>query len=178
MTALATVLGLLIAQQSAGDATIAAPPSALACAAEGHDGFDFWIGEWDVHPNGQDGVIANSRIERLHSGCAIREQWMPLGGTGGSSLSHMDPDSGRWHQLWIGSSPGSVSFEGGVVDGKMVLTGYWADIGGPGMDGLVRMTYTALSEDSVRQFGEMSLDHGLTWQVSFDLIYERRSEPL
>ena len=150
----------------------AGPPA--PCASEAHAQFDFWVGEWDVFPNGSVNQVATSRIERLHAGCAVREQWMPVSGEGGSSLNSLDPETGRWHQLWVGSDGETVRFEGGAVDGKMVLTGYWADIGGPGRDGLVRMTYTRQDDGSVRQFGEVSSDHGLTWAPSFDFIYRRR----
>jgi hypothetical protein len=144
------------------------------CAEEVHAAFDFWIGQWDVFPTGGDTEVARSRIERLHGGCAIRENWMPLRGTGGGSLTNLDPQTGRWHQTWIGSSPGRIEFEGGPVPGGMVLTGYWPDARGPGKDGLVRMTYTALEYGAVRQLGEVSYDHGLEWEPSFDFVYRRR----
>jgi hypothetical protein len=69
-----------------------------------------------------------------------------------------------------------VEFEGGPVAGKMVLTGNWRGINGPGQDGLVRMTYTAIDKDTVRQHGELSTDHGLSWSDNFDFIY-RRAKP-
>jgi len=170
-------LALLLAQQSAPAAATAAPPP--SCSEEAFSGFDFWVGEWDVYPNAnRQRLVAHSRIERLHAGCAIRETWMPLAGGGGSSLSNYDPATGRWHQVWIGSSPGRVDFDGGVADGAMILTGWWPGSGPNGEDGLVRMSYTASSPDEVRQHGEFSGDHGLTWSNSFDLIYIRRSEPL
>jgi hypothetical protein len=159
---------LLLAQAAAGQA-VAPPP----CASEAHAAFDFWVGEWDVFPNGQDTQVARSRIERLYGGCAIRENWMPLRGTGGGSLSNLDP-AGRWHQTWVGSSPGRVEFEGGPREGGMVLMGYWQGVGGPGKDGLVRMTYTGREGGSVRQFGEVSYDHGVSWESSFDFIYKPR----
>lgn len=149
-----------------------APPQ--PCASEVHAGFDLWVGEWDVYPNGQDNQVANSRIEKLSGGCTIREQWMPLQGAGGISLSSVNHNSGRWEQTWVGSDGTRVDFEGGVVDGKMVLTGYWDNIAGPGVDALVRMTYSKMDDGAVRQHGEASTDHGLSWQTSFDLIYKPR----
>ncbi|WP_298304793.1 hypothetical protein [uncultured Erythrobacter sp.] len=146
-----------------------APPS--PCESEAHAGFDLWVGEWNVFPNGSDAQVANSRIEKLSGGCTIREQWMPFQGAGGISLSAVNHNSGRWEQTWVGSDGKRVDFEGGVVDGKMVLMGYWDDIGGPGVDALVRMTYSREEDGSVRQHGEASTDHGLSWQTSFDLIY-------
>ncbi len=157
----------------------AAPAAALpspACDTAAYAAFDFWVGEWDVYPNGAHQPVARSAIERLYKGCAIRENWKPLRGVPGGSLSNLDPTTGRWHQTWIGSSPGRVEFEGGPVDGKMVLTGYWAGVGPAGEDGLIRMTYTPNDNGSVRQHGELSLDHGLSWSDSFDFIYRPNKE--
>jgi len=161
-------IALLFAQASAAQV---APPPPSPCADAAHAQFDFWVGEWDVYPNGSDKLVAHSRIEKLYGGCAIRENWMPLKGTGGGSLSNLEPATGRWHQTWIGSAPGRVEFEGGLAGGKMVLTGFWRGSGPKGEDGLTRMTYSPAADGSVRQLGEFSADHGLTWQASFDFIY-------
>jgi hypothetical protein len=159
---------LLLAQAAAAQA--AAPP-APPCTAEAFRAFDFWVGDWDVYPAGKDTLIAHSKIERLYSGCAIRENWMPLRGAGGGSLSGYDPKSGHWHQTWIGSAPGVIQFDGGPADGRMVLTGAWAGSGPKGEDGLTRMTYSRVENGAVRQFGEFSGDGGKTWQPTFDFIY-------
>jgi len=158
---------LLLAQAAAAQAAPSPPP----CEGEAYRALDFWVGDWDVYPSGRDTRVALSRIEKLYNGCAIRENWMPLRGNGGGSLSGFDPATGRWHQTWIGSSPGVVRFDGGPADGKMVLTGHWPGSGPNGEDGLTRMTYSRLADGAVRQFGEFSADHGLTWQPSFDFTY-------
>ena len=157
-------------------ATTTPPPAAPppACDTEGYAGFDFWIGEWDVYPAGRDTKIADSRIERKHNGCAVLESWMPLRGQGGSSLNHYDAATGLGHQKWVGSSPGAVEVVGGVTDGKMVLTGNWPQPGAPHT--LIRMSYTRGDDGSVRQFGEASTDHGLSWQTSFDFIYRPKKD--
>ena len=154
----------------------AAPASAQqelppACTAPEHSQFDFWIGEWKVYRTGETTLRATSRIDRLHEGCVIREQWKPLQGGGGSSLNHYDPGQRRWHQTWIDSTNQRVVFEGGLVDGKMVLTGFWTNANGPGKHRLVRMTYGRNEDGSVRQFGQASGDHGVTWAPFFDLTY-------
>ena len=157
---------LLVLQAAAGQP--ATPP---ACTGVDYAALDFWVGEWDVYSNGRDGLVAHSRIEKLYEGCAIRENWMPLRGQPGGSLSGYDPLTRRWHQTWIGSTPGVVRFEGGPVDGKLVLTGWWAGSGPNGEDGLTRMTYSRMPDAAVRQLGEFSTDHGVTWVPSFDFIY-------
>ncbi|WP_088308828.1 hypothetical protein [Novosphingobium sp. B 225] len=165
---------VLIVQTAAAQA---APPP---CATPAHAQFDFWVGDWDVYPNLKDPakapLLAHSKIERLYAGCAVRENWMPLKGPGGGSLNALDPVSGRWHQTWIGAQPGQVEFEGGMAGRVMVLTGFWAGVNGPGKDALIRMSYSPIDQDTVRQHGEQSVDQGLTWTTSFDFIY-RRSKP-
>lgn len=163
---------------AAAQTTPSAPPPPPPCAAEGHNQFDFWVGEWDVYPNGANQLIAHSKIEKLYNGCAIRENWMPLVGAGGGSLNAFDPASNRWHQTWIGSQPGRVEFDGGMAGNKMVLTGFWKGVNGPGQDALIRMSYTPQLDGSVRQHGEQSTDQGLTWSTNFDFIYKKRNEPI
>jgi len=182
-TALAPALApaLASASASAPEASPATPPT---CEGEIYDALDFWVGEWDVYVTGaepqEDGkqrIVASSKIEKLYSGCAIRENWMPGSSGPGGSLSGYNPKTGKWEQTWIGSSPGQVYFEGGPVAGDMVLVGTWSDVGGPGVDGLIRMTYTPNEADSsVRQFGQVSYDHGVSWAPSFDFTYRPKKE--
>jgi hypothetical protein len=101
---------------------------------------------------------------------------MPLKGQAGGSLSGYDPVRKLWHQTWIGSAPGPVFFDGGPAGGRMVLTGAWRGSGPNGEDGLTRMTYSREAGGAVRQHGEFSADHGLTWQTSFDFIYRPHAE--
>jgi hypothetical protein len=39
---------------------------------------------------------------------------------------------------------------------------------------IMRMTFTKLDNDKVRQFGESSTDGGKTWKTNFDLEYRRK----
>ena len=167
-------LSAVLLLQSTSAETPAQPAAPPACDTEGHAGFDFWVGDWDVFPNGRDTKVANSKIERKHNGCAVLENWMPLRGQGGTSLNHFDAESGQWYQKWVGSSPGAVEFVGGVTDGKMVLTGNWPQPGAP--QTLIRMSYSKIEDGSVRQHGEASTDHGLSWQTSFDFIYRPKED--
>lgn len=161
---------ILLAAQAAAPAP-PTPPPPPACAAKEYHQFDYWVGDWNVTPAGSDKQVAKSKIESLYGGCAIRENWMPSSNPGGGSLSAYDASDKRWHQRWIDNSGTTVDFDGGLVGGKMVLTGFWKGLNGPGQDGYIRMTYTKNADGSVRQFGEQSLDHGVTWTTSFDFLY-------
>ena len=152
------------------------PPPSIppACTGPDYRAFDFWVGEWDVYPNGSSTQIATSSIEAMFGGCAIRETWKPLKGGGGGSFSHYDKERRYWRQAWVDSSGARVDFDGGPVDGRMVLTGHWANVVAKGQDGLIRMTYSKQSDGSVRQHGEQSTDQGLSWTTNFDFIYRPR----
>lgn len=173
------LLALAVQTGAAAAATPPLPPA--PCASAVYREFEFWVGDWDVYPNIADPakapLIAHSKIEKLYGGCAIRENWMPIKGTGGGSLNAPDPVTGRWHQYWLDGSGGRVEFDGGVTStGAMVLTEFWRGVNGPGKDGVIRMTYTPQGDGSVRQHGEVSADHGLSWSTSFDFVY-RRAKP-
>ena len=133
--------------------------------------FDFWVGNWDVYPTGQEVLVARSTIEKLYGGCAVRENWKPLKGTGGGSLNAWRPDEKGWRQTWLDSSGTRVEFTGGWTGQAMVLTGEWVGAVTPGQPARVRMTYTRAGDGSVRQFGEASQDGGKTWAPNFDFTY-------
>jgi len=148
----------------------ASPPR--ACTRPEHRQFDFWVGYWDVYVTGKpEKKVANSLIERLYDGCTIRENWRSASSTGGS-LNMYDPADKRWHQTWHDSSNSRAEFDGGLVDDKMVLTGYWRGVLGPG-DALMRIEYIPNVDGSVRQKGDQSADHGLTWKPNFDFTYRK-----
>lgn len=170
VASIAATLGMAVpavAQSPAPPAPIAPP----ACAGPEYRQFDFWVGKWDVRPNGKPTVVAHSLIESLYGGCAIRENWMPLKGGGGGSLSGYDSNTGQWRQAWIDSSGTRVDFTGKYAGDAMVITGNWRGVNGLGKDGLVRMTYTRQPGGAVRQLGEVSTDGGKSWGPSFDFIY-------
>jgi len=170
----------LAATLLAAPAAFAQSPPAIAprpppCASAEHRAFDFWVGRWDVYPTAQpEKLVAHSLIERLYNGCAIRENWAPLGGNDGGSLSSYvgGAVADGWRQTWVGSGGERVDFTGGWDGKAMVLTGFWAGVNGPGQDALVRMTYTREADGAVRQLGEASTDDGKTWGPSFDFLYK------
>jgi hypothetical protein len=156
-------MALLVLLAAAQVAAAPAPPAPSPCAASEYHQLDFWAGRWDVYPTGTDKLVAHSLIEPVY-GCAIRENWMPIGKPGGGSLSVYVPEEKHWEQFWVDSSGTRAFFTGGWNGTAMVITGKW---GGP----LVRMSYSKNADGSVRQHGEQSTDEGKTWSTSFDFTY-------
>jgi hypothetical protein len=176
MPARPDVAALLLALVFSGAASAQAPapapaptPPPPACETPEHRQFDFWVGRWDVYPTGTDRLVAHSLIERLYAGCVIRENWMPLRGTGGGSLNSWIPAQRRWRQVWADSSNGYKDFSGGIDGEAMVLTA--ETTGADGRPALERMRFTREAGGAVRQLGTLSTDGGASWQPSYDFTY-------
>jgi hypothetical protein len=161
------------AGQTPGSAPAPAPPT--GCISAESRQLDFWVGHWSVSPKGAPNrKSATSLIEKLYSGCAIRENWMPLHGGDGGSFSSYLPDKHAWQQLWVDSSGSWVNFTGGWDGDAMVLEGVWPQAGHPQQR--TRMSYRLLPDGTVEQSGVTSDDNGKTWQPGFDFIYTRIPE--
>ncbi|HQV03628.1 MULTISPECIES: hypothetical protein [unclassified Novosphingobium] len=152
---------------------VAAEAPADACSGATYAAFDFWLGDWTVYAKQDGTLIGKSRVEKINNGCAVRETWLPQQGKAGGNLNAPDLITGRWHQYWIDAHGNRVDLEGGLYQGAMLLAGPWRRVNGSTQDALLRITYTRLDPDSVRQLAEFSEDEGLTWQVSFDYLYLR-----
>lgn len=132
--------------------------------------FDFWIGEWEAR-NPQGLVGGTSSIQLILGTCIIFENWTGTSGTNGKSFNIYDVNDKKWHQTWVDDKGTFTHYVGGLVDGKMVLV---ADTVVNGKKTLAKMTFSKLSNESVRQLGENSTDDGKTWSTSFDFTYVRK----
>ncbi len=85
--------------------------------------FDFWIGEWDAFVRGTNNLAGHSKIEMASGGCMILENWTSIGSPfSGKSMNFVDPVSGKWKQIWVGSgqTPNASEFLNGEYrDGAM-----------------------------------------------------------
>ena len=171
MIKILAVAAILAALPAAATAQAASPQG--CDSAESHQ-FDFWVGRWAVfQASDPQRKIADSLIEKLYQGCAVRENWAPLKGGGGGSLNSWVPAESAWRQTWVDSSGTRADFKGGWTGEAMVLQGVWPQPGHPTQ--LTRMTYSRLPDGAVRQLGVTSDDGGKTWNPSFDLIYRPAS---
>lgn len=170
------ILALLaLAQASGGELppvgqAAAQQTPADECSGKLYEGFDFWLGRWNVFVRESGEPLGQSQVEKINNGCAVRETWLPLQGKAGGTLNAPDLITGRWHQYWVDKAGTRVDLEGGLFNGNMVLSGAWQR---GGESALLRITYSRLDRDSVRQLAEFSTDDGLTWETSFDHLYLR-----
>ena len=137
--------------------------------------FDFWIGEWDVIPNGAPATTppSSSSIQLILDGCVIFENWQS-NGYSGKSFNQYDAAAKKWRQFWVDSQGTTLTFEGEARDGNLYYT---ADTPAQGSAPAMKhkLTFFAKGADEVRQLWEQSSDGGATWSVAFDGLYQRKN---
>src|SRR6185436_3374120 len=70
--------------------------------------FDFWVGDWRVVRTGTDAPqVGTSRIELVHSGCVVLENWTSGSSPyAGQSFNTYNTALKRWEQYWVDNSSG------------------------------------------------------------------------
>lgn len=136
--------------------------------------FDFWVGSWDVHA--PDGTFAGSNvISREQQGCVLIENWTGAQGSTGMSVNYLDKVSGEWVQIWHAASGYQIDIRGGMTPDGMRLAGTIHYINNARTLPF-RGLWTPLADGRVRQFFEISQDHGATWATWFEGFYTRKAE--
>jgi hypothetical protein len=157
-----------------------APAPASACKAPEYRKFDFWIGDWEVHQPGKDGVtgaigevVGHNRVTLEQDGCLLIEHWTSsTGGETGTSFNYYDVRDKKWHQLYLDNSGNAGAFPamaGDLTGGKMVL------ISDPAQSPVFRWTWYVLEPGKVRQMAEQSKDGQKTWNVVWDSVYVKQN---
>ncbi len=134
--------------------------------------FDFWVGEWDVKSPAGTGA-GSSSVKLLLEGCAVYENWTDGQGGEGKSLNSYNAGLKMWQQFWTDQYGTVTEYrESRWVDNSLE---YMAHSFSPtGAPVLMKMTFTPVNPDLVRQFGATSADDGKTWTPSYDLYYHRK----
>jgi hypothetical protein len=144
------------------------PCDTLAHARE----FDFWIGDWEVYAQGT--RVGTNEIQRVSNGCALLENWTAItGNQNGKSINFYNPAIGQWQQTWVGSGGGITEYREGVLRDS-TLTFLASATGPTGQPARLRLSFTRLSPNRVRQHSEGSSDGGATWTTLYDFTYIRR----
>jgi len=135
--------------------------------------FDFWIGDWDVASTADGVSRGSSHIASEMGGCVIWENWTSTGSSYfGKSYNTYNLNLHRWEQYWVDNSAGTIFFYGNLKDGVM---DYWTDDVPQSNGQKLRrhLQFFNLGPGKVRQFSQGSTDGGKTWQVEYDLTYNR-----
>ena len=134
--------------------------------------FDFWVGEWNVFGL-NDAKVGESSIQKILNENIILENWTGNGGFSGKSLNHYHIGSGQWIQYWVDQGSGRIYFEGSFDAEQNAMVFHEKLMTDPEKPNR-RLTFFNISEDSVRQFSQLSEDGGKTWSVEYDFMYVRK----
>jgi len=161
----AVLIGLVLAGPAAAQ-------QGSPCAAEENRQFDFWLGDWEVTAVASGQTAGTNSISSILGGCVLLEEYETASGYVGKSFNAYDRSAARWHQTWVDNQGQVLKLDGGITDGRMVLSGSGKDA--QGNDVLDRITWTPHEDGSVQQTWDRSSDGGRTWTNVFDGIYRKR----
>lgn len=157
-----TILAASVAAALAGSGAVLAQQEPPGCHdVPGARDFDFWVGEWNVYSAADGEFGGTNRISKRSNGCLILEEWTSVTGGDGTSMNYLDPTTGQWRQIWMGSN-NYIDYSGGLNDdGDMVLEGeitYFGENGSrsfpfrgvwtPNEDGSVTQHFTQYDADN------------------------------
>jgi ketosteroid isomerase-like protein len=138
------------------------------CTSSENHQFDFWLGDWDTYDVSKPKeIIARNHVDRVLDGCVIREDYQQSDGMHGQSFNVYDKSRSIWRQSWVTNRGTSLTLEGKLDSGAMVLQA--TDIE-DGKEVLVRGTWK-LVDGGVRETAVKSTDGGKTWTPWFDIIF-------
>jgi hypothetical protein len=146
------------------------------CDTPGCRQFDFWIGEWNLEWQRNDGQIekGSNSVKKTLDECVIIEQFNGNSNPGlkGMSISTFDANRGKWRQTWVDNQGNHIHYCGEMVDGKMVLERV---VKVDGQTFHQRMVYYNITENAIDWDLETSTDNGKTWRLTWRIHYKRKS---
>jgi len=133
--------------------------------------FDFWIGDWDVYNPARQLAGTNS-IQKVLGGCALLENWEGSLGGSGKSMNWYNVQAGYWQQTWVASGASQQEYRHGRLEGTTLR--FLGERMTPQGKVDVRLSFTPLAPNRVRQHAETSTDGGATWSATYDFLYLRQ----
>lgn len=159
-------VAVLSALAGEGHATRGVPKP---CDAPEYRQFDFFAGEWDAYEIGTpEKLVGHNTVTPMVGGCALREVYRQNDGLEGESFSLYDARRRVWHQSWVTNSGQLLLLDGGLENGRMVLTG--TDRAIDGKSAVIRGIWSVVP-GGVREKAERSADGGKTWSPVFDMVF-------
>jgi hypothetical protein len=133
--------------------------------------FDFWIGDWDVYTP-QKQLAGTNSIQKILGGCVLLENWEGSMGGSGKSMNWYNVQAGYWQQTWVASGASQQEYRNGRLDGTTLR--FLGERTTPQGKLDLRLSFTPLAPNRVRQQAENSTDGGATWTTVYDFLYIRR----
>jgi hypothetical protein len=149
------------------------PADIADCSDAAYHRLDFRIGEFDVTT--ASGLAAGrSRVEALLGGCLLVEHWRGALAGAGQAHYYFERRTDRWRLFFVNDE--GMTLDLAAPAGRDVLVFEGLNTFGQ-LSGLHRMTFAPMPQGDVRQFWELSVDEGHTWQTILDARYARLKPP-
>ncbi|MEK6221994.1 MAG: hypothetical protein N2D54_07070 [Chloroflexota bacterium] len=136
--------------------------------------FSFWIGEWDLTwDNDGKKDSGTNTITAEYGGCVIQEKFDGKPGMQftGMSVSIFDKRDNKWKQAWVDDQGGYFDLVGEFKDGEMQLIHKQPQEGTQISN---RMRFFNIQADSLDWGWEKSTDNGISWDVMWEIHYQRK----
>ena len=140
--------------------------------------FDFWVGEWDVHWEEEDGQIGKgtNQVKFILDSTAIEENFKvnsgSMNGFKGKSLSTFIKDNKQWKQVWMDNDGGYFEFAGDIENGFPIFK--TEVVRRKGKEYKFRMVFRDIKTTRFIWDWEMSMDNGKTWDLKWQIFYLRK----
>lgn len=151
----------------------------LPCSNPVYRQFDFWIGEWEAFGiNGN--KAGDSRISVLLDSCVILEEWTSAGlqqglRYAGKSYNTYNSLTRQWQQTWVDNTGSSTEYlEGSYSSGKIVFISRPFTFKKDSF-AIRRLSFYKISDNRVRQHGEISKDEGKSYSTEYNLEYRKKT---
>src|SRR5215467_14348795 len=132
---------------------VSSPPPAASptkpCTSSEHRQFDFWLGDWNVKDTATGQAAGHNLVTLEQGSCVLQEHWRGTDGSSGTSFNIYYAGDKKWHQTWVDSNGLLLRLDGGLIDGKMVLSGKRVNRAGKFV--VDRITWTPEPNGDVRQ---------------------------
>ncbi len=142
--------------------------------ALGEDALDFWLGRWTVSWTG--GGHGTNTIRRILDGRVLEESFDGRDDSShliGRSLSVRDAADGRWRQTWVDSTGAYLDLAGVAIDGRIA---FQRETIVNGVEVMQRMVWLDVTTDAFRWQWQRSQDGGASWDVAWEIAYQRLTE--
>jgi hypothetical protein len=112
-------------------------------------------------------------VQKILSDCVVLENWTDAQGGQGKSINAYNRALNQWQQFWMDQYGGVTEYRSSEWVGPSLR--YTASsTNRQGQPVVMRMTFTPIDANTVRQHGENSTDGGTTWTTAYDLRYHRK----
>jgi hypothetical protein len=171
LTSVFAAISVALAAAGAASPQPAASPAPAPCSSPEYRQFDFWVGDWVVNNTATGQPVGHNLVTLEQGSCVLQEHWASSSGSTGTSFNIYFAGDKQWHQTWVDNSGLLLRLDGGLVDGKMVLTDKRVNRAGKLVTD--RIVWTPEPNGHVRQVWDSTLDDGKSWQIIFDGTYVR-----